>query len=96
MFVVELTYKVDFPTVDKLVPEHLVWLDKMFAAKQFLCSGAKKPRDGGFIIALTQDLQQLKQILAEDPFHIREVAEYRITEFTPTRYQPDFAKFVTQ
>ncbi|MBP9742651.1 MAG: hypothetical protein KBD37_04755 [Burkholderiales bacterium] len=92
MFIVDLHYKVDLAIVDQFVVEHRLWLDKCYAANKLLCSGMKTPRTGGIIIALLTDLDQLNQLLTEDPFSINKVADYTITEFKPSKCHQDFLK----
>ncbi|MEG8230131.1 hypothetical protein [Rickettsia koreansis] len=47
--------------------------------------GPIHPRIGGIILANIEKLSQLKDILREDPFYINNIAEYEITNFTPTK-----------
>lgn len=94
MFVVELTYTVDIATIDKFLVEHRLWLDTMYQANHFLCSGPQNPRSGGIIIALTKSKDELQQILANDPFSINKVADYRIIEFDPIKHHAAIAKLI--
>jgi len=95
MFVVELTYKVAIQVVDKFVAEHRQWLDDMYKANHFLCSGPQNPRSGGIIIALTKSASELQQILANDPFYINQVADYRLIEFEAIKYHQDIAQLIS-
>lgn len=52
-------------------------------------SGRKNPRTGGIIIAQNATIEEIKEIIKEDPFHQYEVAEYEITEFLPTKFNAD-------
>ncbi|MDQ5920797.1 MAG: hypothetical protein QG673_853, partial [Pseudomonadota bacterium] len=88
--IVDLNYKFDLSVIDKFVTEHRAWLDECYLAKKFLCSGVKNPRTGGVIIALVPELEELKQLLTQDPYAINNVAEYTITEFKPSKCHPDF------
>lgn len=86
MFLVDLKYKVGVEEVDKFVVAHRKWLDTLYSENKLLCSGPKNPRNGGIIIALLDDLHELKTLLLEDPFYINGVAEYAITEFNPNKF----------
>ncbi|NDL64108.1 YciI family protein [Acerihabitans arboris] len=83
MFIVDLTYEEPIEKVEALLEAHLAWLQKYFAAGDFVASGRKVPRIGGIILTRTLARPDLDKILAEDPF--TEVANYSITEFAPSR-----------
>lgn len=46
------------------------------------------PRDGGVILAANIERDRLDAILASDPFAIRGLASYAVTEFKATRIAP--------
>ena len=60
---------------------HRAFLAKHYAAGTFLASGPKEPRTGGMILASCKSVEDLAAALAQDPFHMYEVAEYRVTKF---------------
>jgi hypothetical protein len=39
--------------------------------------------------------KQLEAILKNDPFAVHGVAEFEVIEFSPVKYHPDFAVFVS-
>ncbi|MFJ8530854.1 YciI family protein [Bacillus sp. NPDC094106] len=57
-------------------------------------SGRRNPRTGGLILMNLNSKEEIQQIIKEDPFHIYGMAEYEIIEFTPTKYDANFASFV--
>lgn len=85
MFVVSLSYICEIEEVEKHLQAHLDYLDKYYADGTFVVSGRKVPRAGGVIVARADNLETLKEILAEDPFHIHNVATYDINEFVVTK-----------
>jgi uncharacterized protein YciI len=85
MIIVELTYKVDLATIDSYLTAHRDFLEKYYQQGYFLVSGPKEPRTGGIIIALTTDLAQLVAILAQDPFYLHDLADYKFTPFSPVK-----------
>jgi uncharacterized protein YciI len=89
MFVVSLTYKVDLSEVEKFIAEHVSFLDKYYAKGHFLISGRKEPRTGGVILAKANSVDVLNTILAEDPFHRENIADYEVTEFIPSKFSND-------
>lgn len=88
MFVLELTYTAPIERVDAVLAEHVEWLQKEYAAGHFIAAGRKVPRDGGVILAAGMDRATVEQIVAEDPFTLAGVCEYRITEFVATTTAP--------
>ncbi len=85
MFVVSLTYKVDLVEVDRHLAAHVDYLNHYYGKGFFLLSGRKEPRTGGVILVNIASRQELDTILAQDPFAIADVADYQVTEFTPSK-----------
>ena len=92
MFVIELVYKVDLAEIDACMTEHVGFLKKYYASGHFVVSGRKVPRDGGIIIAVGKDRQQIEAIVKEDPFYERGLAEFRIIEFRASQRANDIQK----
>ena len=92
MFVVELNYTVDLKEIDAHMRAHVAFLKKHYATGTFLVSGRKIPRDGGIIIAVGKDRQQIEAIIEEDPFVARGLADYRVVEFRASQRAPDMPK----
>jgi len=89
MFVIELIYKVDLSEIDAHMKAHVAYLKKYYAAGHFLVSGRKIPRDGGIILAVGKDKQQLEAIVKEDPFCKLGLADFRIIEFRASQRADD-------
>ncbi|AYZ34656.1 GTP cyclohydrolase [Chryseobacterium indologenes] len=94
MFIISLTYKSSIENIEKLIPEHTIFLHKHYDSGQFIASGRKEPRTGGIIIAKAASKKEIEQIITEDPFYIHEVADYAITEFIPSKYDENFKTFI--
>lgn len=84
MFIVSLTYTADLAAIDALLPAHVDYLKRQYAAGNFLLSGRKIPRSGGIILSSLTDEDGLRAVLREDPFHVHGVATYELTEFSPS------------
>jgi uncharacterized protein YciI len=80
--------------IDELVPAHRQFLDKQYQLRRFIGSGACTPRNGGVIVCNAGDSQEVKAIIAEDPFYINQAATYDILEFVPSKYATDFKNFI--
>ena len=89
MFVIELIYKADLADIDAHMKAHVAFLEKYYAAGNFLVSGRKIPRDGGIILAVGKDKQQIEAIVKEDPFHKHGLAEFRVIEFRASQRADD-------
>jgi uncharacterized protein YciI len=92
MFVIELVYKTDLADIDAHMPAHVAFLKKYYASGHFLVSGRKIPRDGGIILAVGTNRQQIQAIVEEDPFYIHGLAEFRIVEFRASQRAADIQK----
>jgi len=89
MFVIELKYKADLTKIDARMAAHVKFLKKYYASGHFLVSGRKIPRDGGIILAVGENRQQIEAIVEEDPFHIHGLADFRIIEFRASQRADD-------
>jgi uncharacterized protein YciI len=92
MFVIELIYKADLAEIDAQMRAHMVFIKKHYAAGNFLVSGRKIPRDGGIILAVGKDKQQIEAIMKQDPFCKHGLADFRIIEFRASQRADDIQK----
>lgn len=94
MFILTLKYVKPLEEVDKVLKAHIEYLEKYYLLQKFICSGRRNPRVGGVILCNAKDMNEVKMIIKEDPFYMKEIAEYEIIEFTPTKYAEGFEKFI--
>ncbi|MGV8917869.1 MAG: YciI family protein [Pseudomonas sp.] len=95
MYIVNLTYLKPMPEIELQLEAHRGFLDHQYAAKVFLASGPKTPRDGGVILASGNiSRAELDALLTQDPFFIHDIASYAITEFTPLKFHPALAEII--
>ncbi len=92
MFVIELTYKAPLAQIDAHMAAHVIFLEKYYAAGNFLVSGRKIPRDGGIILAVGQNREQIERIIEEDPFYRKGLADFRVIEFRASQRASDIDK----
>jgi uncharacterized protein YciI len=90
MFVVSISYTVELSEVDSHIEAHIAFLEKYYAAGNFIASGRKVPRTGGVILAQAESKIALERILQEDPFSQANIARYEITEFISTKVAEEF------
>ena len=93
MFLVLLDYRKHLDEIDRLMPEHVAFLNKCYEAGVFLVSGRQVPRTGGVILAVAPGREDLEEILRHDPFVREGAAEYRIIEFRTSLHHPALAGF---
>lgn len=94
MFILALKYVKPLEEVDMALKAHIEYLEKYYSLKKFICSGRRNPRIGGVILCNAKDRNEVETIIKEDPFYIKEIAEYEIIEFTPSKYAEGFEKFI--
>ena len=92
MFVIELVYKADLAKIDAQMAAHVRFLKKYYASGNFLVSGRKIPREGGIILAVGKNREQIQEILEEDPFFEHGLADFRIIEFRASQRADDIQK----
>lgn len=96
MFIIELTYIAELDAIDAAMRAHMTWLRKHYAAKRFIASGRKIPRDGGIILALGDSREQIEAIAQEDPFVKRGLAQARVIEFRMSQRADDLAALLSE
>lgn len=94
MFIIQLTYKTPLSEVDKYLQAHREFLDYYYKQGLLLASGPLKPRTGGIIIATTNDKAYLESILKKDPYHLAEIADYTLIEFTPVMHCDELKEII--
>jgi uncharacterized protein YciI len=92
MYIVELTYKVTLARIDAHMTEHVKFLKKYYASGNFVLSGRKIPRDGGIIVAVAENREQIEAIMREDPFCKSNLADFRVIEFRASQRAADIPK----
>lgn len=94
MFIIELIYKVPTDVIDEQLAPHMAYLEKHYASGHFLASGRKEPRDGGIILAVASSRKRIEEIINEDPFKQKGLADYRIIEFRATKNVKAYSAFI--
>ncbi len=84
MFIAILTYKKPLSEVDKFLAAHREYLAKHYVAGDFIASGPQTPPIDGVIMMKADNRTAVDATIAEDPFHINDIAHYQIVEFTST------------
>jgi len=94
MFIIDLNYIVPLEELDTHMADHVKYLRKYYKKNVFVASGRKVPRTGGIILAVAASVEELKKVIAEDPFYKHQLAEFTITQFLTSQYHPDLKKLL--
>lgn len=94
MYLIELTYKKDLNFVDQFLKEHVDFLDRNYSDGKLIFSGRKNPRNGGVMLSCLEKREEVEAMISGDPFQREGIADYRIIEFTPTKFDPRFGCFI--
>lgn len=94
MFVLLVNYKKPLEEVEQNLEAHRAYLDKYYALNKFIFSGRRNPRVGGCILCRAQDEAEVKEIMQEDPFYCKGIADYEIIDVTLTKHAAGFDKFL--
>jgi uncharacterized protein YciI len=85
LYIVSLKYKVPLVEADKVFPEHIAYIEKYHAAGKYIISGRREPRIGGVLIAANCTRDEIENIVAEDPYNQKGIADFEIIDLIPTR-----------
>lgn len=89
---IELVYNADLKDIDASMRAHMAYLKQQYTAGKFLVSGRQIPRVGGIIIAVAESRDEIEQIVKDDPFVKRGLAEFRVIEFRASQRADDMPK----
>ena len=85
LFVISIRYLAPLEAIDAMLPKHVAFLNKHFAAGDFLVAGRQIPRTGGIIIARGKDHASIERIMKQDPFLKNKLASIDIVQFAASK-----------
>lgn len=94
MFIILVTFKKSREALSECLAEHRLFLDECYKKNHFIASGKNNIGTGGVIISQLTDKAHLEEVISEDPLYIKDIAEYKLIEFTPTKYHQAFSEFI--
>lgn len=86
MFVLLARYTKPAEEVDKLLEEHKAWIGRN--ADKILLTAREEPLIGGLILAQAGSVEEIWDMIRDDPFHAAGVSEYEVREYNPVRAAP--------
>jgi uncharacterized protein YciI len=96
MFVIELIYKAPLSEIDAHMKAHMAFVNAQYDAGRFVVSGRKVPRDGGIIIAVGHNREEIDLIMKQDPFCSRGLADVRVIEFRASQKAKEAAALIAK
>lgn len=94
MFVLLVNYKKLLQDVEENLDAHRAYLNKYYALRKFIFSGRRNPRTGGCILCNAVSEAEVNEIIKEDPFYYKGIADYQMIDVTLTKYAEGFEKFL--
>jgi uncharacterized protein YciI len=94
MYILFINFTKSLQDIQPVFPAHLEFIDAHIKTGKFILSGGLTGRPAGVVLANINNGDELKSLLAEDPFVLEQVAEYEIIEFTPSRYHESLASLI--
>ena len=88
MFVLLARYTKPAEEVDRHLEGHKAWITRHADQGRILLTARQVPLTGGLILARGDSVEQMREMIAEDPFHTSGCAEYEVLEFQPVRAAP--------
>lgn len=94
MFILELTYTAAIEKIDEQLIPHRSYLDLHYSKGNLICSGPQNPRTGGIIMTTFKSREEVDVFIAADPFQVFALADYRVIEFAPIKFDERFKPFI--
>jgi uncharacterized protein YciI len=79
------SYVVPLDEVDKVRADHLAFVDALEERGLVVSAGRQDPPVGGVVILDVPTEAEAQEIMADDPYVLAKVAEYRAVSFLPAR-----------
>jgi len=78
------TYLVPLDEVAKVRDEHLAFLDGLLAQGTLVAAGRQDPPVGGMVLLDVADAATAREVMSQDPYVLRGIAEYEARGWAPT------------
>jgi uncharacterized protein YciI len=78
------TYLVPLDEVAKVRDEHLAYLDDLIGQGKLVAAGRQEPPVGGMVLLDVADEATAREVISQDPYVLRGIAEYEARGWNPT------------
>ncbi|HET9135203.1 MAG TPA: YciI family protein [Candidatus Kapabacteria bacterium] len=85
-FLINIHYIKPLDAVVEVTPEHRAYLKTKYDAGILLFSGPRVPRTAGVLFAKAEDASVIEDMIAADPFKIKEIGDYEVIEIAPAMW----------
>ena len=85
MYLMISRYLVPLEQVDEVRDAHLAYLEGLEARNLVVTAGRQDPAVGGVVLLNVDDEARAQELISQDPYVLRGVAEYTATGWIPTR-----------
>ena len=93
-FVIELIYKAPIEKIQKVRPKHRDFIQKLCDEGIMLLAGTQVPGIGGVLIARADSMEEIAEILSNDPYQQENLAHYQYIEFNPVIKQDFLSNWI--
>ncbi len=83
MFIVLLKFSDNKSKASDFMAAHNEWIQRGFDEQVFLMVGSLQPGLGGAMLAHTDNIEDLQNLVSEDPFVKEDIVKAEILEITP-------------
>lgn len=94
MFIILINYTKPIEEVNAVVADHRAYLDTLYQANKLICSGRRSTLTGGVLLSHAQSREEIDDIIKNDPYKLKDVAEYEVIEYTPGKHHEKFKEFI--
>lgn len=94
MYIILINYTKPIEEVNAVVADHRAYLDTLYAADKLICSGRRSTLTGGVLLSNAKTREEIDNIIKNDPYNLKQVAEYEVIEFTPGKHHQKFSEFI--
>ena len=94
MYILYINFTKSLQDLQPVFPAHLEFVDANIKTGKFILSGGLTGKPAGVVLANINNEDELKALLAEDPFVREQVADYEVIEFKPSRYHESLASLI--
>ena len=85
MYLMISKYLVPLEQVDEVRDAHRAYLEGLEAQNLVVTAGRQDPPNGGVVLLNVDDEARARELIGQDPYVLRGVAEYSATGWLPTR-----------
>lgn len=95
MFIINFEFIKPIEEVNNFTEAHRNYVAEQYKQGKFIIGGPKQPRSGGVVIANCASVDEVNNILNNDPLIKEQVATYELIEFKPLMSEAKLAHYIS-